>query len=113
MDRRSFLAGTAGTAATLAAPRIANAAASSTLRFVPDADLAILDHEGTNMIPLYDVYSALVYAAGPKDVRTTVIHGRVIMEDRKVLTLDVAEVKTRIRAIAGRINAALAAGLKP
>jgi len=77
------------------------------------ADLAILDHEGTNMIPLYDVYSALVYAAGPKDVRTTVIHGRVIMEDRKVLTLDVAEVKTRIRAIAGRINAALAAGLKP
>jgi peptide/nickel transport system substrate-binding protein len=43
MDRRSFLAGTAGTAATLAAPRIANAAASSTLRFVPDADLAILD----------------------------------------------------------------------
>ena len=76
------------------------------------ADLIILDHEGTNMVPLYDVYSALVYAAGPKDVRTTIIHGRIVMEDRKVLTLDIAEVKTRMRAIARRITAALAAGLK-
>ena len=76
------------------------------------ADIIILDHEGTNLIPLYDVYSALVYAAGPKDVRTTIIHGRIIMEDRKILTIDVATVKTRMRAIAQRITAALAAGLK-
>ena len=76
------------------------------------ADVTILDHEGTNMIPLYDVYSALVYAAGPKDVRTTIIHGRVIMEDRKILTIDVDKVKTRMREIAQRITTALAAGLK-
>jgi cytosine/adenosine deaminase-related metal-dependent hydrolase len=76
------------------------------------ADLIILDHESTALIPLYDVYSALVYAAGPKDVRTTIIHGRIIMEDRKLLTLDVAEVKTHLRAIAARITTAVAAGIK-
>jgi 5-methylthioadenosine/S-adenosylhomocysteine deaminase len=76
------------------------------------ADIIILDHESTNMIPLYDVYSALVYAAGPKDVLTTIIHGRVIMENRKLLTVDTIEVKTHMRAIAARITAAVAAGLK-
>jgi len=76
------------------------------------ADLIILDHNATNLVPLYDVYSALVYAAGPKDVRTTVIHGRIVMEDRKLLTIDPAVVRERMRAIARRITAALAAGLK-
>lgn len=76
------------------------------------ADVIVIDHEGTNMVPLYDVYSALVYAASPKDVRTTIIHGRIVMEDRKLLTIDAAEVKAHMRDIAGRINAAIAAGLK-
>jgi len=76
------------------------------------ADVIIIDHDATNMIPLFDVYSALVYAASPKDVRTTIIHGRVIMEDRKILTIDAAEVRTHMRDITTRINTALAAGLK-
>ena len=70
------------------------------------------DHESTAFVPLFDVYSTLVYAAGPKDVKTTIIHGRVIMQDRQLLTIDPAEVRTRLRAIATRINAAVAAGLK-
>ena len=76
------------------------------------ADLIILDHESTTFVPLFDVYSTLVYAAGPKDVKSTIIHGRVIMQDRKLLTIDTAEVRTRLRAITTRINAAVAAGLK-
>ncbi|MBL9199137.1 MAG: amidohydrolase [Opitutaceae bacterium] len=76
------------------------------------ADVIIVDHESTAMVPLFDVYSALVYAASPRDVRTTIIHGRVVMEDRKLLTLDTAAVRARMRDITRRINAALAAGLK-
>jgi cytosine/adenosine deaminase-related metal-dependent hydrolase len=64
------------------------------------------------MVPLFDVYSALVYAASPRDVRTTIIHGRVVMEDRKLLTVDTAEVRAKMRDITRRINAAVAAGLK-
>ncbi|MEY2880706.1 MAG: hypothetical protein RLZZ15_3086 [Verrucomicrobiota bacterium] len=75
------------------------------------ADVILIDREGTNMIPFYDVYSTLVYAAGPKDVRTTIIHGRVVMADRKILTLDAAEVRARMRALAEKISAAVARGI--
>jgi cytosine/adenosine deaminase-related metal-dependent hydrolase len=75
------------------------------------ADVVILEAEATHLIPLYDPYAALVYAAGPRDVRTTIIHGRVVMEDRRVLTVDVAEVRARMRALATRIKAAVDRGL--
>jgi 5-methylthioadenosine/S-adenosylhomocysteine deaminase len=76
------------------------------------ADVIIIDHDATHLIPLYDPYSALVYAASPRDVRTTIIHGRVVMEDRKITTVDVAEVRAQMRAITARINTAIAKGLK-
>jgi cytosine/adenosine deaminase-related metal-dependent hydrolase len=77
------------------------------------ADVIIVDTESTAMVPLHDPYSALVYAASPRDVRTTVIHGRVVMEDRRILTVDAAAVRTRMRTLTDRINAALAKGLPP
>ena len=43
------------------------------------ADLIVIDTSGTHLTPLYDVYSALVYAANPRDVRTTIIHGRIVI----------------------------------
>ncbi len=76
------------------------------------ADLIILDHNSTALVPLYDVYSTLAYAASPRDVRTTVIHGRVVMEDRKILTLNPPEVREKMRSIARRINTAIAAGIR-
>lgn len=75
------------------------------------ADLIIVDHDATHMIPLYDPYSALVYAANAQDVRTTIIHGRVVMEDRKIMSVDVAAVKKQMRVLADKINAAVAKGL--
>lgn len=76
------------------------------------ADLIVIDRESPRMVPFYDVYSALVYAAVPTDVRTSIIHGRVVMQDRVVRTIDVAESRARIRAIGDRINAAVAKGIK-
>lgn len=72
------------------------------------ADIIIVDVDATHMIPLYDPYSALVYAANARDVRTTIIHGRVVMEDRVITTIDAAEVKRRMRAIATQISTATA-----
>ena len=76
------------------------------------ADVIIFDADATNLIPNYDVYATLVYAASPKDVRTTIIHGRVVMEDRKLTTVDAAEVKAHLRALAAKISAAVAQGIK-
>ena len=64
------------------------------------------------MIPFYDVYSALVYAAHPGDVRTTIINGRVVMEDRKVTTVPADDVKGRMRGIGDRIRTAVAKGIQ-
>jgi cytosine/adenosine deaminase-related metal-dependent hydrolase len=76
------------------------------------ADVIVLDHESTTFVPFYDVYSTLVYAASGHDVRTTIVNGRVLMEDRKLQTIDVAEVETQMHAQAQKITAAIAAGLK-
>jgi cytosine/adenosine deaminase-related metal-dependent hydrolase len=57
------------------------------------ADVIIVDKDAVNMIPMYDVYSALVYAATAANVTTTIVHGRIIMEDRKVRTVDVEKIR--------------------
>ena len=43
MDRRQFIAGSVATAAALSAPHVARAAGTKVLRFIPQADLAVLD----------------------------------------------------------------------
>lgn len=62
------------------------------------ADLVMVDTHSTNMVPMYDPYSALVYAASPHDVRTTIIHGREVMTDRRLRTVDAGKVSARVQA---------------
>jgi 5-methylthioadenosine/S-adenosylhomocysteine deaminase len=68
------------------------------------ADVVIVDTHSTNMVPLYDPYSALVYSAGPRDVRTTIINGREVMADRKLRTVDTAKVAARVRTYMAEIQ---------
>ena len=56
------------------------------------ADLILVDLDGAHHQPLHSVPASLVYAARASDVRTVVVDGRVIMRDRKLLTLDKAEI---------------------
>jgi 5-methylthioadenosine/S-adenosylhomocysteine deaminase len=56
------------------------------------ADLIVVDFEKPHLKPVYNPVSHLVYAAGAADVRTTIIGGRIVMEDRKLLTLDLEEI---------------------
>jgi len=76
------------------------------------ADIIVLDRDSTTMTPFYDVYSTLVYAASAHDVKTTIIQGRVIMENRKVSTVDGADVREHMRALTRRITAAVAHGIQ-
>jgi cytosine/adenosine deaminase-related metal-dependent hydrolase len=75
------------------------------------ADLIVLDHNSTVMTPFYDVYSTLVYAASARDVRTVIIQGRLIMEDRRIKTVNVAEVRAHMRALSRKIAASVAQGV--
>ena len=76
------------------------------------ADVVVLDHTGTTMTPFYDVYSTLVYAASARDVRTVVIQGRIVMEDRRLGTVSVGEVREKMKGLEKRIAAAVAGGIE-
>jgi 5-methylthioadenosine/S-adenosylhomocysteine deaminase len=73
------------------------------------ADLVIVDLDGLHQTPLYNVYSHLVYATKGSDVRTVVVEGRVVMRDRRLLTLDEASIKARARELRERVSRSLAA----
>jgi Cytosine deaminase and related metal-dependent hydrolases len=72
------------------------------------ADLVIVDVDDLNQTPFYNVYSNLVYATKADDVRTVIIEGRVVMLDRRLLTLDERDIKARARAFRERIIKSLA-----
>lgn len=57
------------------------------------ADIAIVDFDSLNQTPFYNVYSHLVYATKAADVRTVIINGRVVMLDRRLLTLNESVIK--------------------
>ena len=72
------------------------------------ADLIVVDFDALHQTPYYNVYSHLVYATKASDVRTVVIEGRVVMRDRRLLTLDEDAIKRESRAWRDRIRQSLA-----
>ena len=72
------------------------------------ADLIFVHAAVPHAQPLYDVYSALVYALKASDVRHVVINGRLVVRDRKVLTVNEAAVMKRAGEWQARIQSSLA-----
>ncbi|MDD4241981.1 MAG: amidohydrolase [Smithellaceae bacterium] len=68
------------------------------------ADIILLGLDKPHLTPLYNEYSHLVYAAGGADVDTVIINGRVVMEDRRLLTINENEVMNEVRAIARTVK---------
>jgi cytosine/adenosine deaminase-related metal-dependent hydrolase len=54
------------------------------------ADVAVVGLSQLHTSPEADVVSSLVYAAEAGDVRSVVIDGRVVMQERELLTIDEA-----------------------
>jgi 5-methylthioadenosine/S-adenosylhomocysteine deaminase len=61
------------------------------------ADIIVLDTNKPHLTPMYNPYSHVVYAARGSDVTHSIINGRLVMEQRKLLTLDLDEVMERAR----------------
>jgi 5-methylthioadenosine/S-adenosylhomocysteine deaminase len=68
------------------------------------ADIIIIGLNKPHLTPLYSEYSHLVYAAGGADVDTTIINGRLVMENRELLTIDENEIMQKVREIAVNIK---------
>jgi 5-methylthioadenosine/S-adenosylhomocysteine deaminase len=71
------------------------------------ADLIVVSMKAARQTPVYDPVSHLVYVTRGDDVRDTIVNGRVLMRDRKVLTLDADAVLKDARAMAAKVRAAV------
>ncbi|MDP3038482.1 MAG: amidohydrolase family protein, partial [Deltaproteobacteria bacterium] len=67
------------------------------------ADIIILDLNRPHLQPIYNITSLLVYSATGADVRDVIIDGQLIMQDRKLLTLDEENIIKKMQEIKGKI----------
>ena len=68
------------------------------------ADLIVIDLNRPHLVPFYNVYSELVYATSGSDVETVIIDGRIVMENRNLLTLDEESVMQEAREFVLKIR---------
>jgi 5-methylthioadenosine/S-adenosylhomocysteine deaminase len=71
------------------------------------ADLIVISLDEPNAVPMYDIYAQLAYALKGSDVETVVIGGRVVMRDRKVLTVQEAEAMAKAREYKQKVATSL------
>jgi 5-methylthioadenosine/S-adenosylhomocysteine deaminase len=71
------------------------------------ADLIQVSFDDVHFIPTYDVVSHLIYVADEQDVASTIVDGKILMQDHEMLTIDTAKVRQEATALAARIQSAL------
>jgi len=75
-----------------------------TLKAGKRADIIVIDLNRPHLIPMYNPYSHLVYSATGSDVITTIIDGKIIMENRELRTLDLDEIKEKLKEIIKKLG---------
>jgi 5-methylthioadenosine/S-adenosylhomocysteine deaminase len=71
------------------------------------ADVIVVDMSRPRQQPLFDPVAQIVYASRGDDVLTTIVNGRILMRDRKVLTMNEAAVLNEARAAADLVRKAV------
>jgi 5-methylthioadenosine/S-adenosylhomocysteine deaminase len=71
------------------------------------ADFILIGLDKPHAVPMYDIYAQLAYALKGSDVETVVIGGRVVMRDRKLLTVNEEEAIAKARQYKKSIAASL------
>jgi 5-methylthioadenosine/S-adenosylhomocysteine deaminase len=71
------------------------------------ADVIIVGMNAARQTPMYDPISHLVYVTRGDDVRTTIVNGKLLMRNRRVLTLDESAILTDARAWAEKVKTAV------
>lgn len=87
-DPRALTAARALRMATVEGARAIGTPETGSIEVGKRADLITVDATQPHLSPLFDPVKALVYSGHGGDVRDAVIDGRIVMRDRKVLTVD-------------------------
>ena len=72
------------------------------------ADLVLVDLDTIAFTPLNDIRRQLVFCENGSSVSLTMVDGRIVYEDGKLLTIDEAALRAEIRAVMGEHAATLA-----
>ncbi len=67
------------------------------------ADIVIVDFDDLNQTPFYSIYSSLVYSTKSNDVRTVIINGKIVMLNKRLLTLEENVIKKDANAYRQKI----------
>lgn len=68
------------------------------------ADLIIIDINSPHLTPMYDPYSHIVYSARGSDVDTVIIDGKIVMRNKKLLTIDEKKLMKKINKLSKEIT---------
>ena len=71
------------------------------------ADFIVLNLNVPNAVPLYDVYSQIVYALKASEIETVVVGGKTLLRDGKVLTVDEAQALAKAKEYGKQVEASL------
>ena len=71
------------------------------------ADFVLLSLNAPNAVPMYDVYSQIVYALKGSDIETVVAGGKTLLRDGKVLTVDEPRAIAKAREYGKKVAASL------
>ena len=56
------------------------------------ADLVIADMDKPHLNPVYDIYSHITYCMRPSDISTVMVNGKILVDNRKLTTVDEGEI---------------------
>ena len=68
------------------------------------ADIIIIDTHKPHLTPMYNPISHLVYAVKGSDVTTSIINGKIVMENGRLLTLKLEDIIEKVNIIADEIR---------
>ena len=71
------------------------------------ADIILLRTDAPHAVPAYDVAAQIVYSLNSGDVDTVIVAGKILMEGRRMLTLDPPSILAKAREYATKIRRSL------
>lgn len=77
---------------------------TGSLEIGKQADLAIVSLGGAHQVPIYDPAAALIFASSGRDVLLTMVAGREVYRDGRVLHADEERLHARLEEIAGKVS---------
>ncbi len=79
------------------------ATATGELREGVEADLAIVSLAGAHQVPIHDPVTALIFSSSGRDVVLTIIAGREVYRDQRVIGVDEDRLRARLNEIAHKL----------